>query len=145
MDEKQLQLDTDRKALPPIALPETKLDLVEQFSLALQIRDAIGLRQLIDEEHTHSKWGDREGFITKFTEFCNRMDKKYNGIYVHTVPGTCGRSNCGRGRGIGVTVNTISQNKNLWRFNLVVGETQKHTVQLWLCKEFIVSSDEIPF
>jgi hypothetical protein len=145
MKQRQLEFGTEKKVLPPIVLPDTHLDLVEQFSLALQNRDAIGLRQLIDKKWKHAIMGDREGFISKFIGYCDRMDKKYNGIYVHTVPGTCGRSNCGRGRGLGVTVNSIADNKHLWRFNLVVGETQKDTVQLWLCKEFKVSSEEIPF
>lgn len=145
MEENYSQTGIDQKVLSPILLPGTKLDLVEQFAYALHNRDAIGLRQLIDEDHTHSKWGDREGFITKFMDFCDRADKKYNGIYVQTVPGFCGRSNCAKGKGLGVTVNTTSQNKSLWRFNLIIGVTSKETVELWLCKEFKVNSEEIPF
>jgi hypothetical protein len=145
MKENHPETGIDQNALSTIVLPDTQLNLVEQFAYALQNRDAIGLRQLIDEEHTHSKWGDREGFIKKFMDFCDRMEVKYSGIYVHTVPGFCGRSNCAKGKGLGVTVNTTSQNKSLWRFNLIVGETPNETLQLWLCKEFMVNNEEIPF
>lgn len=147
MNEKQLTLELiPELELQPITLPDTKLDLVEQFSFALHNRDAIGLRQLIDKDDRHERWGNREGFIKKFVGFCNRMDKKHKGIYVHTVPGQCGRGYCNRGtRGLGVTVNTVRENKILWRFNLVFTETKLETLKLWLCQQFEVKHEEIPF
>lgn len=145
MKEEQLELKLGIE-LKPIILPETNFDLVEQLAFALQNRDAIGLRQLIDKDARNSHWGSREDFIHKFTGFCERMEQKHGSIYVHTVPGQCGRERCIRGAsGLGVTVNTINDNKQLWRFNLVFEETQRNTVIVRLCQQFEVKSDEIPF
>ncbi len=145
MEKQQLELGLDIE-VKPIILPDTRLDLVEQFAFALQNRDAIGLSQLIDDNDTHSKWGNKLGFINKFMGFCNRMEKKYGSIYVHTVPGQCGRERCNRGTsGLGVTVNTINDNKLLWKFNLVFKESKRETLHVWLCKQFEVKSEEIPF
>ena len=145
MKENQLELILDRE-LKPIALPTTNFDLVEQFAYALQNRDAIGLDQLIDDADRHSTWGDKKGFISKFIGFCDRMDEKYQGVYVHTVPGQCGRGTCNRGTsGLGVTVNSIKNNKLLWQFNLVFTQTKRETLLVWLCKQFEVKSEEIPF
>jgi hypothetical protein len=136
----------ENHVLEEIRLPSTKLDLIEQFALALQARDARGLRQLIDKHDKHDKWGGREGFIKKFLSFCTKMDNKYSGVYVHTVPGQCGRGTCNAGYGgLGVTVNTIKQNRVLWRFNLVFKETRNEALSIWLCKQFEVKYEEIPF
>ncbi len=145
MKENQFELILD-KELEPVSLPDTHFDLIEQFAYALQNRDAIGLDQLMDEDDNHSRWGDKKGFITKFVGFCNRMDGKYKGVYVHTVPGQCGNGFCNRGAsGLGVTVNTINDNKLLWRFNLVFAETKRETLLTWLCQQFEVKNEEIPF
>lgn len=145
MKEEQLAQGLDIK-FKPITLPETSFDLVEQLAFALQNRDAIGLRQLIDKDAHNSNWGSREDFIQKFTGFCDRMEQRHSSIYVHTVPGQCGRERCSRGaNGLGVTVNTINDNKLLWRFNLVFDKTQRNTVMVRLCQQFEVKSDEIPF
>ena len=145
MKKEQLELGPDIK-LKPITLPDTRLDLVEQFAFALQNRDAIGLRQLIAANDKHEKWGDREGFISKFIGFCDKMEKKHGSIYVHTVPGQCGRERCNKGTGgLGVTVNTINDNKLSWGFNLVIKMNRQETLHIWLCQQFKVKSDEIPF
>lgn len=145
MKEEHLELGLDIE-LKPIELPDTYFDYVEQFAFALQNRDAIGLRQMIDKDARNTNWGSREDFIQKFTGFCDRMEKKHGSIYVHTVPGQCGRERCNRGAsGLGVTVNTINDNKLLWKFNLVFEETIQNTVALRLCQQFEVKSDEIPF
>lgn len=145
MKQQQLELEIGLE-LKPITLPDTHFDLVEQFAFALQNRDAIGLGQLIDDADRHEKWGNKNGFISKFIGFCNRMDKKYQGVYVHTVPGKCARGACNRGTsGLGVTVNTIKNNKLLWRFNLVFTQTKRDTLGLWLCQQFEVKNEEIPF
>ena len=145
MKENQLELILDRE-LKPITLPATNFDLVEQFAYALQNRDAIGLGQLMDDADSHSRWGDKKGFISKFIGFCNRMDEKHKGVYVHTVPGQCGSRFCNKGeRGLGVSVNTIRDNKLLWRFNLVFAETKRETLLTWLCQQFEVKNEEIPF
>ncbi|MFN8317775.1 MAG: hypothetical protein U0T32_15100 [Chitinophagales bacterium] len=134
------------ESLPPITLPDTTFDIVEQFALALQNRDSIGMRQLIDSKDQNPSWGGRQAFINKFLGFCERMDKKYDGVFVQTVPGECCRSTCNIGaRGLGVSVSTIKQNKLLWRFNLVTRQTQHETLELWLCKEFKVNHEDIPF
>lgn len=144
MKQQQLNLDFDIK-LEPVVLPDTKLDLIEQFAFALQNRDAIGLQQLIDEDDL-GYWGSRESFISKFIGFCEKMDKKHGGVYAHTVPGMCGSQLCNRGTpGLGVMVSTIKNNNLLWRFNLVIKTTKRDTLQLWLCKAFEVKHEEIPF
>jgi len=145
MKKEQLELKFELQ-LQPVVLPDTKLDLIEQFAFALQNRDAIGLRQLIDKDNKHEMWGNRDEFISKFIGFCEAMDKKYGGVYAHTVPGMCGRQSCNRGTpGVGVMVSTIKNNNLLWRFNLVITTTKKDTLQLWLCKAFEVKHEEIPF
>ena len=145
MKNDQLEMTFDLQ-LQPVVLPDTKLDLIEQFAFALQNRDAIGLRQLIDKYDTHESWGDREGFIKKFIGFCDKMDKKHGGVYVHTVPGACNRKSCNKGTpGLGVTVSTTKNNNLLWRFNLVIRQTKRDSLLLWLCKEFEVKHEEIPF
>jgi hypothetical protein len=45
MKKEQLEIKFDLQ-LDPVVLPDTKLDLIEQFAFALQNRDAIGLLQL---------------------------------------------------------------------------------------------------
>lgn len=144
MKNDQLEISFDLQ-LQPVVLPDTKIDLIEQFAFALQNRDAIGLRQLIDKDDL-GDWGSRESFIKKFIGFCDKMDKKYDGVYVHTVPGACGRESCNQGKpGLGVTVSTIKNNNTLWRFNLVIKQTKRDSLLLWLCKEFVVKHEEIPF
>ena len=144
MKKEQLEIKFDLQ-LDPVVLPDTKLDLIEQFAFALQNRDAIGLLQLIDKDDL-GYWGGRESFISKFIGFCEKMDKKHGGVYVHTVPGMCGRQSCNRGKpGVGVMVSTIKNNNLLWRFNLVITTTKRDTLQLWLCKTFEVKHEEIPF
>jgi hypothetical protein len=144
MKKDQLEITFDRQ-LQPVVLPDTRLDLIEQFAFALQNRDAIGLQQLIDEDDL-GYWGSRESFISKFLGFCEKMDKKHGGVYVHTVPGACTRKSCNKGTpGHGVTVSTLKNNNLLWRFNLVIRQTQNDTVRLWLCRNFEVKHEEIPF
>jgi hypothetical protein len=145
MKKDQLEITFDRQ-LQPVVLPDTRLDLIEQFAFALQNRDAIGLRQLIDKNDIHLSWGTREGFISKFLGFCDKMDKKHGTVYVNTVPGACTRKSCNKGTpGLGVTVSTLKNNNLLWRFNLVIRQTQNDTVRLWLCRNFEVKHEEIPF
>jgi hypothetical protein len=130
--------------LKPIVLPDTKIDLIEQFALALQNRDSIGLEQLINKKGL-PHWLRRDTFTEDFTGYCDKMDKKHGGVYVHTVPGTCGRAFCNKGTiGLGVSVNTIKDNKLLWRFNLILRETNSYTLDIWLCQEFMVNHEEIP-
>lgn len=145
MKQKQLELEIGLD-FKPITLPDTHLDLVEQFAFALQNRDAIGMGQLIDDADVHKKWGNKEGFIRKFLGFCKQMEEKHQGVYVHTVPGQCGRESCNSGTsGLGVTVSTIKNNKLLWRFNLVFIQTKRDTLSLWLCRQFEVKNEQIPF
>lgn len=145
MKRHQLEMTFDLQ-LEPVVLPDTKLDLIEQFAFALQNRDAIGLRQLIDKDDTHKMLGNRDEFISKFIGFCEAMDKKHGGVYAHTVPGMCGRQSCNRGTpGLGVMVSTIKNNNLLWRFNLVIKQTNQDSLLLWLCRSFEVKHEEIPF
>lgn len=144
MKEEQVKIPS-RTELKEIELPDTKLDLIEQFALAIQNRDAIGLEQLINKKDL-PYWLERDTFTKDFTGYCDKMDKKHGGVYVQTVPGMCGTECCFRGNaGLGVSVNTIKDNKLLWRFNLMLKERPDDTLDIWLCKEFLIKHDEIPF
>ena len=144
MNEDQLKTSIHTE-LKPIVLPDTKLDLIEQFAFALQNRDAIGLEQLINKKGL-PHWLRRDTFTQDFIGYCDKMDKKHGGVYVHTVPGMCGRKMCNPGAaGLGVTVNTIKDNKLLWRFNLILKQTKDDTLDIWQCEEFVVKHEEIPF
>lgn len=130
--------------LSPIVLPDTKLDLIEQFAIALQNRDRIGLNQLIAEKYTNKAWGTKQDFINKFLSYCDHSEQKYGTVYINTVPGECVRHTCQLGcNGLGVTVCTVADNKLLWSFNLVARQTPDQTLVLWKCKAFSVSFKSI--
>jgi hypothetical protein len=135
--------------LPPIALPSTKFDIIEQFALALQNRDAIGMKQMLVEKLDDFDLRTADEFISKFIGYCNKMEKKYKGIYVQTVPGFCSRYNrsCDFGKhGLGVTVSAINRNKLLWRFNIVFRDLNNGlSLNMRRCGYFVVHSEEVPY
>lgn len=145
-DQLTLDLTKQHSQAPEITLPDTQLDLIEQFAFALQNRDAIGLDQLIYEQHQNRNWGNKYDFIKKFTEHCNKLEDKHGAIYVHTVPGHCEGQRCQLGSGgLAVTVSTVANNQLLWAFNLVFREAKGQTLNIWRCRQFSVDYKDIPF
>jgi hypothetical protein len=142
----QLNLGFEIQSLPSVALPSTNFEIMEQLAIALQNRDEIGLRQLIDDSEVSEDFGGKDKFVSKFINYCNKMDKKHKGVYVHTVPGSCQSKHCNGGRpGLGVTLNTIRGNKLLWKFNIIAREVSDFRVKIQLCIGFAVNHKEIPF
>ncbi len=134
--------------LPPIELPSAKFDIIEQFALALQNRDAIGMKQMLAEKLDGLAFKTPDEFISKFTGYCDKMEKKHKGIFVQTVPGKCGLyKECLFGkRGLGVSVSTIKGNKLLWRFNLIFHIPYNgFRLDMRRCANFVVQHEEVPY
>lgn len=142
----QLKMSFDSKLSPEVKLPSTNFDLIEQLAIALQNRDERTLRQLIYVCNLPYSTDIGKTFVSDFIIYCNKMDKKYNGVYVHTVPGCCVVKWCNKGvNGLGVSLNTTLKNKTLWKFNIIAKQISELKLEIQLCLNFVVDHEEIPF
>lgn len=143
--ENALQLfDKSTELLQEVHLPSFDFDIFEQFSLALQNRDKNAMEFLISDKMVADDFKDKQDFINKYLNHCNKLEGKYGKIYVQTHKGSCGGGYCLKGRpGFAVSVHSVFQNKQLWNFNIITELDDTEKIDMCKCWFFKVNKAEI--
>ena len=137
-------LDKVPEELQEVKLPSLDFDIFEQFSLAIQNRDRNALEYLISDKLDSDGFKDKQDFIDKYLGHCKVLEKKHGQIYVQTHKGSCGGGYCIKGKpGIGVSVNSIVDNKPLWNFNVKTGIDDAHKIDFCKCYFFVINKAEV--
>lgn len=128
---------------PEVRLPELRFNITEQLSLALQNRDKEALEFLISDNMKSDFLKDKMSFIQNFLKYCKTLERKHGKILVQTFNGACNASYCSLGRkGITVSVNTLKNNKQIWKFNLIIDEMPDGKIDLGKCFNFKVKRED---
>lgn len=129
---------------PAVALPTLRFDSTEQLSLALQNRDKAALEFLITDQMVSSVLKDKKAFIKNYLGYCKTLERKHGKVIVQILNGVCNGKMCSYGsKGITVSVNTQRNNKQVWKFNLIIEANSNGQLDLGQCINMKVRREDI--
>jgi hypothetical protein len=130
--------------LPELKLPELGFDMIEQLCLALQNRDKNALAFVIWDKMDSSDLKSKQAFISNYLSYCKQLERKHGKVFVLTLKGACNGKHCHLGKqGINVSVNSLVNNKQLWKFNLLIVPTKSGKLNLGKCYDMKLSKKDI--
>jgi hypothetical protein len=129
---------------PQVKLPELRFNITEQLSLAFQNRDKLALEFLISDSMKSNDLKSKHTFIQNYLSYCKTLERKHGKIIVQTLNGACNAGYCNLGRkGITVSVNSMINNKQVWKFNLIWDLDREGKVDLCKCLNMKVKREDI--
>jgi hypothetical protein len=129
---------------PQVKLPELRFNIAEQLSLAFQNRDKLALEFLISDSMKSNDLKDKDIFIKNYLAYCKTLERKHGKIIVQTLNGACNAGYCNLGRkGITVSVNSMINNKQVWKFNLIWDLDGEGKVDLCKCLNMKVKREDV--
>ncbi len=127
-----------------VQLPNLRFDSTEQLNLALQNRDKAALEFLITDQMVSSVLKDKNTFIKNYLGYCKTLERKHGNIIVQILNGVCNGKMCSYGsKGITVSVNTQRNNKQVWKFNLIIEANSNGQLDLGQCINMKVRREDI--
>jgi len=140
----ELSLTKTSPELPEVILPELGFDRIEQLCLALQNRDKNALEYLIWDKMVSFDLKSKQAFIKNYLSYCKQLERKHGKLFILTLKGACNKKNCNLGKqGINVSVNSLVNNKQLWKFNLLIETTKSGKLDLGKCYDMKLSKKDI--
>jgi hypothetical protein len=129
---------------PQVKLPELRFNITEQLSLAFQNRDKLALEFLISDSMKSYDLKNKHTFIQNYLSYCKTLERKHGKIIVQTLNGACNAGYCNLGRkGITVSVNSMINNKQVWKFNLIWDLDGEGKVDLCKCLNMKVKREDV--
>ena len=140
----QVEISESLINAPEVRLPELRFNITEQLSLALQNRDKAALEFLISEKMESDTLKDKSAFIKNYLTYCKTLERKHGKIIVQIFNGVCGAKYCNLShKGITVSVNTQRNNKQVWKFNLLIESLPDGKLDLGKCFDMKVKREDI--
>jgi hypothetical protein len=140
----ELSLTKTSPELPEVILPELGFDRIEQLCLALQNRDKNALEYLIWDKMVSFDLKSKQAFIKNYLSYCKQLERKHGKLFILTLKGACNGKHCHLGKqGINVSVNSLVNNKQLWKFNLLIETSKSGKLDLGKCYDMKLSKKDI--
>ncbi len=140
----EMSLTKTTKELPEVSLPELGFDRIEQLCLALQNRDKNALEYLICDKMVSFDLKSKQAFISNYLSYCRQLERRHGKLFILTLKGACNGKQCNLGKqGINVSVNSLVNNKQLWKFNLLIETTKSGKLDLGKCYDMKLSKKDI--
>jgi hypothetical protein len=140
----ELSLTKTSPELPEVSLPELGFDMIEQLCLALQNRDKNALEYLIWDKMVSFDLKSKQAFIKNYLSYCKQLERKHGKLFILTLKGACNEKQCNLGKqGINVSVNSLVNNKQLWKFNLLIETSKSGKLDLGKCYDMKLSKKDI--
>lgn len=139
----QVEISESLIQAPAVKLPALTFNSTEQLCLALQNRDKNALEYLISDKMKSEFLKDKASFIYNYISYCNTLERKNGKLLVQIFNGACNACYCNIGmKGIAVSVNTIENNKQLWKFNLIIEQMPDGKLELEKCHSFTIKRED---
>jgi hypothetical protein len=140
----QVEISESLINAPEVRLPELRFNVTEQLSLAFQNRDKLALEFLISDNMKSDDLKNKHIFIKNYLTYCKTLERKHGKIIVQTLNGACNAGYCRLGKkGITVSVNSMINNKQVWKFNLIWDLDKDGKVDLGKCLNMKVKREDI--
>jgi hypothetical protein len=140
----ELPISKTIQELPEVKLPELGFDMTEQLCLALQNRDKNALAFVIEDKMDSIDLKSKQSFISNYLSYCKQLERKHGKLFILTIKGACNGKHCHFGKqGINVSVNSLVNNKQLWKFNLLIVPTKSGKLNLGKCYDMKLSKKDI--